>query len=251
MSIQAVQEQFGANARFYVTHETHARGASLTRLLEVVPWAPNWQVLDVATGTGHTALAVAPYVAHVVATDITPEMLDLTREQAQVREITNITVEEAHAEELDYPAAHFHGVTCRIAPHHFTDIQAFVARSYQILMPGGWLVIIDNIVPPGLPGAYVNALEKLRDPSHGECLSHEAWQDCLTVQGYQVAHQEILPKRMNFSKWASRHGKTMQHYLLALLQSAQGGANGYLQPRWEDGEWTFSLQEGVYVARKP
>lgn len=251
MSLQTVREQFGANARFYVTHETHARGASLARLLEVVPWSTDWQVLDVATGTGHTALTVAPHVARVLATDITPEMLALTREQAQERGLDNVTVEEAQAEVLPFPADSFHCVTCRIAPHHFTDIPAFIARSHRVLVPGGLLVVVDNIVPSGLAGSYVNALEKLRDPSHGECLSHAAWQSSLEAQGFVVVHQEILGKRMNFPKWASRHDQVMQQYLLALLQGAQGQANGYLQPRWEGEAWTFGLQEGLYVARKP
>ncbi len=249
--MQTVREQFGANARFYVTHETHARGASLVRLLEVVPWSADWRVLDVATGTGHTALTVAPHVAHVLATDITPEMLELTREQARERGLDNITVEEAQAEELNYPVDSFDCVTCRIAPHHFADIQAFVRRSHQILVTGGLLVVIDNIMPSGLAGSYVNALEKLRDPSHGKCLSHEAWQSSLEAHGFEVVHQEILGKRMNFLKWASRHDEVMQDYLLALLQGAQGTAKGYLQPRMEKGGWTFGLQEGFYVARKP
>ncbi len=250
MSIQTVREQFGAHARFYVTHETHAKGASLARLLEVVPWSPDWQVLDVATGTGHTALTVAPHVAHVRATDITQEMLDLTSEQVQKRNVGNVTVEEAQAEVLNYPPGSFHCITCRIAPHHFADVQAFLARSHEILVPDGLLVIIDNIVPSGLAGSYVNALEKLRDPSHGICLSHEAWLDSLAAQGFAVVHQEILGKRMNFRQWASRHDRVMQQYLLALLLGAQGSANGYLQPRRAGDEWTFGLQEGFYVARK-
>lgn len=250
MSLQSVREQFGANARFYVTHETHAQGASLARLVEVVPLDPAWHVLDVATGTGHTAFAMAPHVARVTATDMTAEMLDVTREQAAIRGFPNIDVEEAQAEVLDYPACHFDCVTCRIAPHHFQSIPAFLARAHHILAKDGWLVIIDNVVPSGLAGDYVNAFEKLRDPSHGACLSDRQWCTGLQEQGFVITHSEILAKRMHFEKWASRHDERMLRFLRALLLGAQGAARGFLQPRREGEALTFGLQEGFYVARK-
>lgn len=250
MSRQSVREQFGANARFYVTHATHARGASLARLAEVVPCASDWRVLDVATGAGHTAFALAPRVAHVTATDITPEMLDLTREGAAARGLTNLTAEAAPAEELDYPAGHFQCVTCRIAAHHFDSIDAFLTRSHAVLAPTGYLAIVDNVTPFGAAGDYVNAFEKLRDPSHRRCLSDSQWQDALQNHGFDVERKEILAKRMNFAKWASRHDETMQGFLRALLTLAHGPARGFLQPRGAGDDLTFGLQEGLYVARK-
>ena len=69
------QQRFGRAAADYATSEVHAKGASLTRLVELTEPKPHWRVLDVATGAGHTALAFAPHVAKVTATDITEEML--------------------------------------------------------------------------------------------------------------------------------------------------------------------------------
>lgn len=250
MSTQSVRDQFGANARFYITHETHAKGASLVRLLETLPLNDRWRVLDVATGTGHTALTLAPHVAHVTATDITPEMLDIAREQAADRNLTNMDVEEAQAEVLAYPDGHFDCVTCRIAPHHFSDIPQFLTRAFRILAPGGYLAIVDNVVPAGQAGAYVNAFEKLRDPSHGACLSDIRWRELLREAGFEIAHHEILAKRMNFAKWAGRHDARMQAFLEALLLGAQDAARGYLQPRRERDTYTFGLQEGLYIARR-
>ena len=60
----------------YVTSETHARGSDLDRLLAIVQPQSHWRALDIATGGGHTALKFAPHVAHVVASDLTPRMLE-------------------------------------------------------------------------------------------------------------------------------------------------------------------------------
>ncbi len=250
MSSQSVREQFGANAHFYVTHETHAKGASLQRLVEVVPFEASWQVLDVATGAGHTAFALAPHVAGVIATDITPEMLDLTQVGAAARGLGNIQVDTAAAEDLAYPAAHFDCITCRIAAHHFESIPRFLVGCGRILKPQGYLVIIDNVTPEGVAGDFVNAYEKLRDPSHGQCLSVNQWRGLLADHGFAVSHLEILGKRLQFDPWASRHDETVQGYLRALLDLAPGPVRGFLQPRREDGHLTFGLQEGFVVARQ-
>ena len=87
MDKKLVREQFGVNAREYINSRPHAKGASLQRLVELVEPQPHWQALDIATATGHTAFAFAPRVAHVRATDITPQMLTVAREQAAARGI--------------------------------------------------------------------------------------------------------------------------------------------------------------------
>ncbi|MCZ7669472.1 MAG: hypothetical protein M5U34_20985 [Chloroflexi bacterium] len=75
MHKEQVQTIFGGSADAYVSSQVHAKGDSLARLLELLTPQPDWRVLDVATGGGHTAFTLAPHVRQVVATDITPEML--------------------------------------------------------------------------------------------------------------------------------------------------------------------------------
>src|SRR5262249_22631474 len=55
-----VRRQFGLNAQRYVESYDHAKGESLERMVEVVDPRPDWTVLDIATGGGHTALEFAP-----------------------------------------------------------------------------------------------------------------------------------------------------------------------------------------------
>ena len=71
-------------------------------------------MLDVATGAGHTALAFAPHVAKVTATDITEEMLAETRKLAESRGLANVKTLTANAEDLPFPDASFDLVVCRL-----------------------------------------------------------------------------------------------------------------------------------------
>ena len=135
-------------------------------------------MLDVATGAGHTALAFAPHVAKVTATDITEEMLGETRKLAKARGLTNVKALTAKAEDLPFPDANFDLVVCRLAAHHFRKIGGFVSEAFRVLMPGGMIGIVDNVAPDAaiVPGgtadelrhcaSLFNAFKKLSDPSH-------------------------------------------------------------------------------------
>jgi ubiquinone/menaquinone biosynthesis C-methylase UbiE len=69
------QTVFAQRATFYTTSAVHKDKVVLDRLVELARVQPVDRVLDVATGTGHTAFAFAPQVREVIATDLTPEML--------------------------------------------------------------------------------------------------------------------------------------------------------------------------------
>jgi len=261
MSKQSVREQFGANAAAYVSSPTHAQGASLARLVELTDPQPAWRVLDVATATGHTALAFAPRVAAVVGLDLTPEMLPHAARLAGERGAANVVWAVGDVDDLPFGDGAFDLVTCRIAPHHFADIGRFLREAARALRPGGLLAVVDNVVPGNRlrgkradrerqAGDYVNAFEKLRDPSHVRCLSFEAWTDALAAAGLVVTAAETLDKRLTFETWAARHTPEMQTRLRAMLLQAPEAARAFLDPRVE-GVTTFRLREGVFVARRP
>jgi hypothetical protein len=99
-------------------------------------------------------------------------------------------------------------------------------------------------------GDYVNAFEKLRDPSHVCCLSIEAWQMLFVQHSLVIEHAETLYKRVEFTTWAARHNATMQRYLLAMLRQATGEAAEFLQPEIDTASKTFRLWEGIVVGRR-
>src|SRR5262249_3882745 len=142
-----VQERFGAFAATYATSRPHAKGNSLLRLVELVVPQQTWLALDIATGAGHVALTLAPSVAHVVASDLTPQMLGVAGGLSRERGIRNISFAEMRAEALPFADATFNLVTCRIAPHHFEDVTQFIAESARVLRPGGVFGLVENISP--------------------------------------------------------------------------------------------------------
>src|SRR6185312_1473090 len=102
MTKTLVQEQFGKTAAHYLTSKPHAQGKSLERLVELVQPKKDWRALDVATGGGHVAYTFAPHVGKMWATDITDEMINMVRDEAQKRGLANLRTAYAKAEALPF-----------------------------------------------------------------------------------------------------------------------------------------------------
>jgi ubiquinone/menaquinone biosynthesis C-methylase UbiE len=250
MSKTLVQEQFGKTAAHYLTSKPHAQGKSLERLVTLTSPQKNWRVLDVATGGGHVAYTFAPHVARVWATDITQEMLDQVKAEAAKRGLANVRVTYAKAEALPFEDASFDLVTCRIAPHHFDSIPEFLAETHRVLKPGGVFALVDNVVPDGSVGDYVNAFERLRDPSHLRAWTMQEWRDALAAAGFAIGHEEQLYKTMEFKSWAARYDGVMQGLLRAMLKQVTPEVEATLQPKGDGAELTFRLSEGLFIATR-
>jgi ubiquinone/menaquinone biosynthesis C-methylase UbiE len=249
MARSLVQEQFGKTAQHYLTSKPHAQGKSLERLVELVEPRPDWRVLDVATGAGHTAYAFAPHVARLWATDITDEMLAVVRDEIAKRGLANVRTAYAKAEALPFEDNSFDLVTSRIAPHHFESIAAFLDETRRVLKPGGTFALVDNVVPDGSIGNYVNAFERLRDPSHLRAWPMAEWRAALAAHGFTVTHEEQLRKQMEFASWASRHDPITQTLLRAMLAEAAPDVRAVLAPEEKSGQLTFWLSEGLFISK--
>ncbi|MDL1886132.1 class I SAM-dependent methyltransferase, partial [Anaerolineae bacterium CFX8] len=107
------QERFGPRAQNYVRSASHASGDDLERLVALAQPAADWLALDVAAGGGHTALKFAPHVARVVASDLTPPMLEAARSFIRQKGADNVIFSAGDAEMLPFKAETFDLVTCR------------------------------------------------------------------------------------------------------------------------------------------
>ena len=238
------QQRYAQFAEGYVTSETHARGADLDRLLAIAAPQRHWETLDIATGGGHTALKFAPHVRRVIATDLTPRMLEKAERFIVAEQgVSNVRFQQADAEDLPFDADRFDLVTCRIAPHHFPDVPTFLSECARVLKTDGMLLLQDHLLPDDEAAArYIDAFERLRDPSHNRAYCEHEWKALLADAGFTVEYSEHYIKRHDFIPWAQRQGNDDDTIaqLIRMLREAPPIAKDWMSARdWGTAQATF------------
>jgi len=94
------------------------------------------RVLDVGCGTGVVAVTAARAGAHVDAIDLTPELLEVARENAAIAQV-NIKFLEADVEELPFSDAAFDVVLSQFAHMFAPRPEVAVSEMLRVLRPGG------------------------------------------------------------------------------------------------------------------
>ena len=113
--------------------QSYARKLAATQAL----MQPNMTVLEFGCGTGSTALAHAPHVAHIVATDVSAAMISIGREKAQAAGIDNVSFRQSGVEDFTAPDASFDMILALNLLHLLPDRIAALTKAHQLLKPGG------------------------------------------------------------------------------------------------------------------
>src|SRR5712692_5900240 len=160
-----VRDSFAHVSANYSSSMFHTSSERLREVLELARPKRGDLVLDVATGTGNTAFALAPYVRRVVGVDLTKEMLDEARRVAAEKSITNVDWVIGDAARLPFADETFDVYAVRAAPHHFHDVDAFMAEAFRVLRHGRDAAFVD-CAPPMPARDVLHEVEVRRDPSH-------------------------------------------------------------------------------------
>ncbi|MEP0873953.1 class I SAM-dependent methyltransferase [Trichocoleus desertorum AS-A10] len=173
--------------------------------MEAAHPSPDWQVLDVGCGAGHTAFALAPFVQQVIGIDLSAGMLAEAERNLGDRGLTNVRFQSAIATALPFADQQFDLVTCRFVAHHFSAIEPALAEIHRVLKPQGQFLAVDVILPEDHELAhFINRIEQLRDPSHYWEWQLSQWHTAIASVGmnFEVLQQWRLP--IDFADWVRR-----------------------------------------------
>lgn len=101
---------------------------------------PDMEILEFGCGTGSTAISHAPYVKHILATDISSKMLEIAQGKADKQGINNITFERSDIDALSLPGQSLDAVLGHSILHLLENKEAAIAKVYKSLKPGGVFV---------------------------------------------------------------------------------------------------------------
>jgi demethylmenaquinone methyltransferase/2-methoxy-6-polyprenyl-1,4-benzoquinol methylase len=149
MSEPQVRAMFDRIAGFYdvmnsvMTAGLHHRWRA--RAVDLADVGPGSHVLDVASGTGDLAIALASRVApggDVIGSDFSEEMLERARKKAP-----GLTWEWGNALDLPYASARFDAATVGFGARNFSDLDQGLSEMARVVKPGGKVVVLEITTP--------------------------------------------------------------------------------------------------------
>ncbi|MET0734787.1 MAG: methyltransferase domain-containing protein [Microbacterium sp.] len=166
-------------------------------LVEAIGVRAGDRVLDVAAGTGTSAIPSARRGAEVIATDLTPELLDVGRAAAEAEGV-GLKWQTADAEALPFPDADFDVVMSSIgvmfAPHH----QLAADELVRVTRPGGTIGVL-SWTPNGFIGQLFATMKPYAPPPPPGASPAPLWGSVEHVRALFgdrveefVAHQQAL-----------------------------------------------------------
>ena len=247
-----VRESFRDVAANYARSSFHTSGARLQEVIDLARPRRGDLALDVATGTGNTAFALAPHVRRVIGLDLTREMLDEARRIATERNVLNVDWVIGDAAHLPFQDGTFDIYAVRAAPHHFVDVDACLAEAHRVLKPDRDASFVD--CAPPLPARDVlHEVEVRRDPSHVMSLTLDEWIDKLQRAGFEVESARARELDWNFEEWMGNQavapGQAAE--LAMLIEGTEGAARTQLRPERRDGKLWHAYWHALIRARKP
>jgi len=151
-------------------------GGATERMLDDVGLVAGARVLDVAAGAGGQTLAAARRVGpsgHVLATDISPAILDFAASEAARAGLSNVETLEADGEDLSaVPEGGFDAAISRVGLIYFPDQQRALTEICRTLRPGGRLSSIVYSTPDrngffAVPVGIIRRIAGLPAPAPG------------------------------------------------------------------------------------
>jgi ubiquinone/menaquinone biosynthesis C-methylase UbiE len=232
-----VRDSFRSVAANYTRSTFHASSERLQEVLDLARPRPGDLALDVATGTGNTAFALAPYVRRVIGLDLTREMLNEARRIAAERNVHNADWVIGDAAHLPFQDDMFDLYVVRAAPHHFPDVGAFLGEAFRVLKPDRDAAFID-CAPPLPARGVLHEVELRRDPSHILSLTVDEWVGKLERAGFEVESAMARELDWNYEEWMANQAVApeLAAELARLIESAEGEARVQLHPVRRDGK---------------
>jgi arsenite methyltransferase len=174
--------------RWLLGDELHPGGAATTRrALQLIGVGPEDRILDVASGTGVSALLAAREIGcEVVGVDYSEGAVAGANDVADRENPSHaVGFVRGDAEALPLPAASFDAVLCECSLSSFPDKPRALAEMGRVLKPGGRLALSDVVVDRArLPEALDGPLAAFA--CVGEALSERGYEQLLTSAGFRL-----------------------------------------------------------------
>lgn len=161
------------------------------------------RALDVGTGAGALAFALAPLVREVVGLDPVPELLELARARCR----PNTKFVEGDGAALPFPDAPFDLAGTHRTLHHVAQPELVVAELARVTRPGGRVLVVDQLAPDdAAEAAAQHQFETARDPSHARLLTDAELRALFAANALRLVRERHVEERRDLSAYLDLAG---------------------------------------------
>ncbi len=161
------------------------------------------RALDVGTGAGALALALAPLVREVLGLDPVPELLELARKRA----LPNTEFVEGDGTALPFPDGAFDLAGTNRTLHHVARPDLVVAELARVTRPGGHVLVVDQLAPDDRrEAAALHAFETARDPAHEGLLTDTELREHFASNGLSLVRERREAERRELAAYLDLAG---------------------------------------------
>jgi ubiquinone/menaquinone biosynthesis C-methylase UbiE len=233
-NVEQVRARFGATAERVAEHSGEQVEMVREQLRSFVAPRGDERALDVGTGAGTLALALAPLVREVVGVDIVEALLERARTNAPA----NVSFVEGDATALPFEPCSFDLVCTRRTLHHIARPELVVAELTRVTAPGGHVFVDDQIAPVDpLAALELDRFERARDPSHTRTLPDIDFRHLFDANGLVLLQTRF-----------QTHRRELDYYLP--LAGCEGEAAERARALSPGGPQAYDAESAQYLLRK-
>jgi ubiquinone/menaquinone biosynthesis C-methylase UbiE len=248
-----VREEFTRQAEAFAgLRELHSR-ERIERLVNAINPKPGARALEIATGPGHVAMALAERCREVVGLDITDAPLAIAERTRRDRGLANVRFQRADADQIPFADGEFDVVLCRFAFHHFEDPAIALREMTRVCREDG-RVAVEDLAASEIPerAEFYNRFERLRDTSHTRALPISELLRIFGAQGLDIetVHTDELVQPLE--RWLANSQTPSERAaeIRAMFARDEGEDLSGTRPFHRDNELFFTQKTVCIVARR-
>jgi ubiquinone/menaquinone biosynthesis C-methylase UbiE len=211
-SIEKTKKGFEDNfaEKNYYNRQTQDEG-HLQRILQALDSKKNSRILDLGTGSGYLAFAIARMFpeCRITGLDIVTGTLENNTMEAISQNMTNIVFTSYDGVVFPFADNTYDIIVTRYALHHFPEIEKSFAEMARVLQPGGQLFISDPTPDEEDEERFVDTHMKLKDDGHIKYYTKKEFDTLASEAGF--VPESSFDSHLRFPRKMNHEGRCIVH----------------------------------------